>query len=59
MISAARFSVHILLLHRYMSDLAHLSDLYSLVIGLYKSEMRAKIIKKQMTSSICTKFAHF
>ena len=24
------------------SDFAHISDLYSLVIGLYKSEMRAK-----------------
>ena len=38
MISTARFSVGILLLHHYKSDLAHLSDLCSLVIGLYKSE---------------------
>ena len=38
MISIAHFSVHILLLHHYQSDLAHLSDLYSIVIGLYKSE---------------------
>ena len=38
MISTARFSVHILILHHYGSDLAHLSDLYSLGIGLYKSE---------------------
>ena len=36
LISIAHFSVHILPLHHYKSDLAHLSDLYSLVIGLYK-----------------------
>ena len=42
----ARFSVHILLLHHYMSDLAHLSDFYSLVIGVSKYERGAKIIKK-------------
>ena len=60
MISTARFSVHILLLHHYASDLAHLSDLYSLVIGMYKSQIwTKKILKKRMTSSICTKFAHF
>ena len=59
MISTDRFSVHILLLHHYGSDLSHISDLYSLVIGLYKSEMLVKNIKKWMTSSICTKFAHF
>ena len=34
----ASLSVHILLLHHYRSDFAHLSDLYILVIGLYKSE---------------------
>ena len=39
MIEIAHFSVRILLLHHYKSDLAHLSDLYSLVIGLYKSQM--------------------
>ena len=38
MISTARFSVHILLLHHYMSNLSHLSDFDSLVIGLLKSE---------------------
>ena len=38
MISTARFSVHILLLHHYGSDLAHISDFDSLVIGLSKSE---------------------
>ena len=59
LVSTARFSVHILLLRHYKSYLAHISDLYSLVIGMYKSEMREKILKKRMTSSICTKFAHF
>ena len=34
----AHFEVDILLLHHYKSDLAHLSDLYSLVIGMYKYE---------------------
>ena len=34
----AHLAVGILLLHHYVSDLAHLSDLYSSVIGLYKSE---------------------
>ena len=34
----SRFSVHILLPHHYRSDLANISDFYSLVIGLYKSE---------------------
>ena len=38
MISTAHFSVHILLLHHYKSNLAHLSYLYILVLGLYKSE---------------------
>ena len=33
----ARFSVHILLIYHYEINLDHLSDLYSLVIGLYKS----------------------
>ena len=32
----------ILLLHHYKSDFAHISDLYSLVIGMYKSEIWAK-----------------
>ena len=35
----AHFAVDILLLHHYKSNLAHLSYLYSLVIGLYKSEI--------------------
>ena len=35
MISKARFSVGILLLHHYRKDLPHLSYLYSLVIVLY------------------------
>ena len=34
----------ILLLHHYDSDLAHISDLYILVIGLYKSEIWASNI---------------
>ena len=34
----AHFVVGILLLHHYKSDLAHLSDLYSLVVGMYKYE---------------------
>ena len=42
----ASLSVHILLLHHYKSDFAHISDLYSLVIGLYKSVIRAKDIRK-------------
>ena len=42
MISTAIFSVHILLLHHYRSNLAHISDSYSSVIVLYLSEMRAK-----------------
>ena len=49
----------ILLLHHYRSDLAHLSDFDSLVIGLPKYERRAKNNLKQRTSSICTIFAHF
>ena len=55
----ASLSVHILLLHHYKSDLAHISDFDSLVIGLPQSEIWAKKIKKWMTSSIWTKFAHF
>ena len=38
MIEMPRFYVGKLLLHNYKSDLAHISDLYSLVIELYKSE---------------------
>ena len=38
MISTAHFSVHILFLHYYKSNLAHLSDLDSLVIRISKSE---------------------
>ena len=37
MISIAHFSVHILLLHYYKSNISHPSYLYSLVIGMYKS----------------------
>ena len=59
LISIARFSVHILLLHHYKSDCAHTSESCSLVIELYLSEIREKRIKKRMTSSICKKFAHF
>ena len=40
MVSTARFSVHILLLHQYKSDLAHISDRYSSVIEMCISEMR-------------------
>ena len=39
MISIAHFAVGILLLHHYRSNLAHLSDFDSLVIGLSKSEL--------------------
>ena len=42
LIEMPRFSVAKLLLHHYKSDLAHISDLYSLVIGLYKSGIWAK-----------------
>ena len=59
MIEIAHFSVYILLLHHYKSDLAHISDFDSLVIGISQSERWAKNIKKRMTSSIWTKFAHF
>ena len=38
----AHFAVDTLLLHHYVRDLAHLSDFDSLVIGIYKSERRAK-----------------
>ena len=39
MIDMPCFYVGKLRLHHYKSDLAHTSDLYSLVIGLYKSEI--------------------
>ena len=35
----ASLSVHILLLHHYWSDLAHISDFHILVIGISKSEI--------------------
>ena len=35
----AHFVVGILLLHHYRSNLAYLSDLYSLVIGMYKYQI--------------------
>ena len=38
MIEIAHFSVGKLLLHHYSSDLAHISDFDSLVIGISKSE---------------------
>ena len=40
----ASLSVGKLLLHHYKSDLAHISDKYSSVIGMYLSEMRANNI---------------
>ena len=43
----AHFAVGILLLHHYRSDLARLSDFYSLVFGIYKSERWAKQIKNE------------
>ena len=46
LISTARFSVGKLLLHHYKSDLAYISDRYSLVIELYLYEMLAKKNKK-------------
>ena len=46
LVSTARFSVHILLLHHYKRNLAHISDRYSSVIELHLSEMRAKYLKK-------------
>ena len=55
----AHFSVHVLLLHHYGSDLAHLSDFDSLVIGLPKSEIWVENEKKRRTSSTCMKSAHF
>ena len=42
LISKARISIHILLLHHYKSDLAHISDRYSSVIGMHLSEIRTK-----------------
>ena len=59
LIEMPRFSVAILLLHHYKSDLAHTTDRWSLVIELYLSEIWAKIIEKRMTSSVATKFAQF
>ena len=47
MIEIAHFSVHILLLHHYESNLAHISDFDSLVIGLSKSERWAKNNKNE------------
>ena len=44
MISTGRSSVHILLLRHYKSNLAHISDRYNSVIGLYLYEMLVKII---------------
>ena len=41
----ASLSEHILLLHQYESDFAYISDLYSLVIGLYKYEIWEKKLK--------------
>ena len=38
MMWTARFSVHILLLHQYRRNLAHLSDFDSLVNGILKYE---------------------
>ena len=38
----AHFAVVVLLLHQYRSNLASLSDIDVLVIGLSKSEKRAK-----------------
>ena len=55
----AHFVVDILLLHHYKRDLAHLSDLYSLVIGMYKSERWAKKNVKWRNSSASTKFVQF
>ena len=55
----ASHSVGKLLLHHYKSDLAHTSDSYSLVIGLYKSGILAKNNWKRMTSSEPTKFVQF
>ena len=47
LVSTARFSVHILLLHHYRSDLAHTSDRCSSVIELYLSEIGAKNYNKK------------
>ena len=47
MILTARFSLHILLLHHYKSDLAHTSDRYSLVIELYLYELWGKKLKNE------------
>ena len=52
-------SVGILILHHYTRDLAHLSDFYRLVIGMYKFERWAKKNRKWRTISELMKFAHF
>ena len=63
MISIAHSSVHILLLHHYRSDLAHLSDLESLVIGMSQSERWAKSNLKMndyyYMNEICTLLSSF
>ena len=43
----ATLSVDMHLLHHYKSNLAHLSYFYSLVIGMQKSEIWAKILKNE------------
>ena len=45
---AANFSVDIYLLHQYERNFSHFSDFYSLVIGLWKSEIPAKIFKNEI-----------
>ena len=51
----AHFAVGILLLHHY-----NISDLYSLVIGMYKYERREKNnLKKEGLVANLQKFAHF
>ena len=47
LIEMPRFYVGKLLLHHHRSDLAHISDLYSLFVGLYKYERRAEILKNE------------
>ena len=54
LIEMPRFSVGKLLLHHYKSDLAHISDFDSLVIGLSKSERRANNNNKTKDYEICT-----
>ena len=45
--SLTTFSVDMHLLDHYESNFAHLSDLYSLVVRLYKSERRAKKLENE------------